>query len=56
MRIKRLGVPDRFIPHGSQEELRKLCAIDKDAIIQAALQMVREEKKKKREGWERGSA
>ncbi|OGQ49288.1 MAG: 1-deoxy-D-xylulose-5-phosphate synthase [Deltaproteobacteria bacterium RIFCSPLOWO2_02_FULL_57_26] len=56
VRIKRLGVPDRFIPHGSQEELRKLCAIDKDAIIQAALQMVREEKKKKKEGWERGSA
>lgn len=56
IKVKRLGVPDRFIPHGTQEELRKLCGIDKDAIIQAALQMVREEKKKKKEGWERGSA
>jgi len=49
-------VPDRFIPHGTQEELRKICGIDKDAITQAALQMVRGEKKRKKEGWERGSA
>jgi 1-deoxy-D-xylulose-5-phosphate synthase len=55
VKVKRLGVPDRFIPHGTQEELRKLCGFDKDAIVQAALQMMREEKKKK-EGWERGSA
>jgi len=56
IRVKRLGVPDRFIPHGTQEELRKMCGIDKDAITQAALQMVRGEKKRKKEGWERGSA
>jgi len=56
VRVKRLGVPDRFIPHGTQEELRKMCGIDKDAITQAALQLVREEKKRKKEGWERGSA
>lgn len=56
VRVKRLGVPDRFIPHGTQEELRKMCGIDKDAITQAALQMVRGEKKRKKEGWERGSA
>jgi 1-deoxy-D-xylulose-5-phosphate synthase len=54
--IKRLGVPDRFIPHGTQDELRKLCGLDKDAIAQSALQMVRRAKKKSREGWERGSA
>ncbi len=54
--IRRLGVPDRFIPHGTQEELRKICGIDKDAIAQTALQMVRGEKKRKKEGWERGSA
>jgi 1-deoxy-D-xylulose-5-phosphate synthase len=54
--IKRLGVPDRFIAHGTQDELRKLCGFDKDAIAQAALQMVRRAKKKSREGWERGSA
>jgi 1-deoxy-D-xylulose-5-phosphate synthase len=53
--IKRLGVPDRFIPHGTQDELRKLCGFDKDAIAQAALQMVRRAKKKSSAGWERGS-
>ena len=54
--IRRLGVPDRFIPHGTQDELRKLCGIDKDAIAHAALQMVRRGKRRTREGWERGSA
>lgn len=57
--VKRLGVPDRFIPHGTQDELRKLCGFDKDAIAQAALQMARRARKKSREsreGWERGSA
>jgi 1-deoxy-D-xylulose-5-phosphate synthase len=54
--IRRLGVPDRFIPHGTQDELRKICGIDKDAIAHAALRMVRSEKKRKKEGWERGSA
>ena len=56
VKVKRLGVPDRFIPHGTQEELRKICGIDKDAITQAALQMVRGDRKRKKEGWERGSA
>ena len=54
--VKRLGVPDRFIPHGTQDELKKICGFDKDAIAQAALQMMRRGKKKIREGWERGSA
>jgi len=56
VRVRRLGVPDRFIPHGTQEELRKLCGFDQEAITQAALQMVRLGKKRNREGWERGSA
>jgi 1-deoxy-D-xylulose-5-phosphate synthase len=56
LEIRRLGVPDRFIPHGTQDELRKMCGFDKDAIAQAALQMTRRAKKKNREGWERGSA
>ena len=54
--VRRLGVPDRFIPHGTQDELRKICGFDKDAIAQATLQMARRAKKKSREGWERGSA
>ncbi len=56
IKVKRLGVPDRFIPHGTQDELRKLCGIDKEAIVQSVLQMVRGEKKRKKEGWEKGSA
>ncbi len=54
--LRRLGIPDRFIPHGTQDELRKICGIDQEAIAQAALRMVRGEKKRKKEGWERGSA
>jgi len=55
-RVRRLGVPDRFIPHGTQDELRKLCGFDRESITQAALQMVRLERKRTKEGWERGSA
>ena len=55
VRVRRLGVPDRFIPHGTQDELRKLCGFDQEAITQAALQMVRFGRKRSREGWERGS-
>jgi 1-deoxy-D-xylulose-5-phosphate synthase len=40
VRLMRLGVPDRFIEHGTQEELRKICGFDQDGIVQAALQMV----------------
>jgi 1-deoxy-D-xylulose-5-phosphate synthase len=54
--VRRLGVPDRFVMHGTQDELRKLCGFDKDAIAQSALQMIRRAKRKSREGWERGSA
>jgi len=56
VKVRRLGVPDRFIPHGTQSELSKMCGIDKDTIAQTALQMVRREKKRKKEGWEKGSA
>ena len=54
-RVRRLGVPDRFIPHGTQDELRKLCGFDQEAITQTALQMVRLGRKKSRDAWERGS-
>jgi 1-deoxy-D-xylulose-5-phosphate synthase len=56
VRIKRLGVPDRFITHGTQDELRKICGFDKDTITQTALQLVRRGRKRTRDGWERGSA
>ncbi len=56
VQVKCLGIPDRFIPHGTQAELATMCGFDKDTISQTALQMVRREKKGKKEGWERGSA
>jgi len=28
-----LGIPDRFVEHGTQEEIYKLCGLDKDSII-----------------------
>ena len=35
-RITRLGIPDEFIEHGTQEELYALCGYDKAAIIKNA--------------------
>ena len=32
--VKRLGLPDKFVEHGTPEELYKLCGLDKDAIKQ----------------------
>lgn len=39
-RIKRLGLPDEFVEHGSQSELRKLAGIDADTIAQAGLELL----------------
>lgn len=38
-KVKRMGIPDKFIDHGSLKELRKLCKIDKDAIVEAVIGM-----------------
>lgn len=40
VKIKLLGIPDRFISHGSQEELYKLCGLDADSIKKHILEMV----------------
>lgn len=40
--VKRLGVPDEFIEHGTQQELYKLCGYGKDAIREAVAEMVGE--------------
>lgn len=34
MVVKRLGLPDKFVEHGTPEELYKLCGLDKDSIKQ----------------------
>ncbi len=36
-RIKRMGIPDQFIAHGSVKELHQLCAIDEESIYSAII-------------------
>lgn len=38
--IRRIGIPDRFIDHGTIEELYRECGMDKESIIQAAKAMI----------------
>jgi len=38
--IRRIGIPDRFIDHGTIEELYKECGMDRENIIQAAKAMI----------------
>lgn len=38
--VKRMGVPDRFIDHGTPQELYKECGIDKDSIVSAVKAMI----------------
>lgn len=40
IKLKRLGIPDKFIPHGTPLEQRKACGLDKESIYQAALDML----------------
>jgi 1-deoxy-D-xylulose-5-phosphate synthase len=40
-RIKKLGIPDRFIEHGSPEELQRYCGFDAEGIYQAIQAMVK---------------
>ena len=38
--VKRLGIPDRFIEHGTQDELYRECGFDARGIFKTAKQMV----------------
>jgi 1-deoxy-D-xylulose-5-phosphate synthase len=38
--IKRLGVPDQYIEHGTQEELYAECGYDQAAMLRAAHEML----------------
>ena len=40
VQVKRLGVPDSFIQHGTQDELWRECNYDVQAIQEAIQQMV----------------
>ena len=39
-KIKRLGIPDRFIEHGTQTELYHECGFDKQGIYDSALKLL----------------
>jgi len=39
--VKRLGIPDRYIEHGTQPELWKECGYDEEGIYTEALQLVK---------------
>jgi len=39
--VKRIGVPDKFIEHGSQDELQKECGFDTDGIVRAVRSIVK---------------
>ena len=43
--IKRLGLPDRFIEHGSTPQLLHLCHIDEDAVISTLRELTSDIKK-----------
>ena len=38
--VVRLGIPDRFVEHGTQQQLHKECGIDADGIYQTAKRLV----------------
>ena len=40
-KVKRLGIPDRFIEHGTQQDLYKLCGYDAEAIAKAVIEIIR---------------
>lgn len=42
--VKRLGIPDKIIEHGTQHELQHQCGFDKEGIINTALIMVSSKK------------
>jgi 1-deoxy-D-xylulose-5-phosphate synthase len=41
-KVQRLGIPDKFIHHGTQQELYKDAGFDTDSIIKASIQMLPE--------------
>jgi 1-deoxy-D-xylulose-5-phosphate synthase len=38
--VKRIGIPDQFVPHGSIPDLFKLCGMDADSIADEILKML----------------
>jgi 1-deoxy-D-xylulose-5-phosphate synthase len=45
--VKRLGIPDEFIEHGTQDELYAECGFDVNGIIQTAVHLLEQKKSNK---------
>lgn len=43
--VRRLGIPDYFVEHGTQEELIRECGFDPESIVSVIREMVEEESK-----------
>ncbi len=41
VRVRRMGLPDRFVEHGSMEVLRSLCGLDAPSIVEEAEHLFR---------------
>ena len=44
-RVRRIGVPDKFVPHGTPAQLYELCGMDSDAILRAITESYHPEQK-----------
>ena len=44
--VKRLGIPDRIVEHGSQDQLYAECEYDDKAMVKAAVELVGDQSKK----------
>jgi len=40
-KVKRLGIPDKFIEHGTQEELYKICGFDAESIVKTVKEIIK---------------
>ena len=49
--VKRLGIPDTFVEHGSQDVLRQKYGLDADGILQGALKLLEQPAQKKKVVW-----
>lgn len=49
VRVKRLGLPDRFIEHGSQEILRQQIGLDVQTVVHSAMELMGLEAKTKKD-------
>ena len=49
--VKRLGIPDTFVEHGSQDILRQKFGLDAPGILQGALELLKQPAQKKKVVW-----